>query len=174
MRILVHLATVGLLAVAPAPASAYFSDDSNGGYVYDTCVSTERMAQLACATYIRGLLEGLVVGSLAGVDEAGTFCLPESGLDPFEARKLLLDFMKRDPGSRFERTGILFLVALEDRFPCMGGGDAYDEEEDRPRRILRDARGGDQSRSNDIRLRMRQVKIDRQLSRRAPIATLPN
>lgn len=117
--------TLLLLGTALASAQAYAmpQDDPDdtpllGGALEDLCRDGGGASRLLCSSYLRGSLEGLILGQGSMTDGELSFCLPDRGVSTRVLRDTFLHFVSEEGERRSEVAGMLLLYSLEDRFPC--------------------------------------------------------
>ena len=106
-------AIVGLLAFLPSHASAL-----TGVQLYDFCIkdTPKQVGDLTCASYIRGFIDGMVIGSVNEVQ--GKFCPPKGGISVEQARLIAEKYMKDHLEQLNLEAGLMVGVALLQAFRC--------------------------------------------------------
>ncbi len=116
-----------------APGDIAAADDADtaisAGALQDICSTGGAVSVLACNAYLRGAMEGLLLGQLSTTGDLVTFCLPAEGISSSETRSIFLGFVEGEPERRRDEAGLMLLTALEDNFPCP---DDYDDAPDEP------------------------------------------
>jgi hypothetical protein len=124
MRLIPALLVAVALAAAPTPtvAQAAPPDDAEGlllgGTLEDMCRAKSGPGYLSCTSYLRGSLDGLLLGQGSITAGETSFCLPEDGVAISDLRDAFLHFVAEDDARRSDIAGILLLESLEENFPC--------------------------------------------------------
>lgn len=93
---------LGLVAITQASALT-------GAQLYQFCVEAPKrsLGDTACATYVRGFIDGLVMGALA-VSEGHKICIPADGISVTQGRLILEKTLREHPEFLHEEAGYLF------------------------------------------------------------------
>lgn len=128
MRLLPVLLALAF-AAAPGAASAQAAPPEEseeglllGGALEKMCRAKSGSDDLLCTSYLRGSLDGLVLGQGSVTAGETSFCLPEDGVTISDVRDTFLHFVAEDETRRSDIAGILLLESLEESFPCQDPG----------------------------------------------------
>jgi hypothetical protein len=90
-----------------------------GAQLYEACVEAPKdsTASATCNIYVRGFIDGLVMGALEAAD-GRKFCPPEDGISVEQGRVLLEKVLRDRPELLHREGGYLFGFAMMDAFPC--------------------------------------------------------
>jgi hypothetical protein len=126
-----RFAIAALMLVPGTGAAAAEADPADSavsaGAVQDMCSTAGAVSGLACNAYLRGAMEGLLLGQLSATGDLVTFCLPVEGISSRETRSIFLSFVGTEPARRGDDAGIVLLTALENVFPCPDYDDLPDD-----------------------------------------------
>jgi hypothetical protein len=87
-------------------------------------MTTSEMADgRACLNYIEGLQEGILYERYFAEDESHPrvpmpYCTPDKGLQNGQLARILLKFIRDNPAKSHKSTGVLFVEAMGEAFPC--------------------------------------------------------
>jgi hypothetical protein len=99
--------------VAPDPANAM-----KGAQLYEWCFdSKESFAKATCTTYVRGFVDGIVMG-IVGAIRGDKVCIPKDGISIEQAKLILKKYLEAHPEFLHEEAGYLFGFALSEAFRC--------------------------------------------------------
>ena len=107
-RALGYAAALATVSLAPAAAGA--DDAGLTGNVLQNSICTNK---LACISYIRGITEGYLLGSVG----KPYFCLPV-GYDYTQLVDVVLLNLRNHPERRASPASYLIVIALHEAFPC--------------------------------------------------------
>jgi hypothetical protein len=94
-----------------------------GERIYDLCSAVGDLQSGMCLTYLRGMMEGLLIGEVKG-DGDTSFCLPDDDSIPNLREIFVVTFASGDATERqSEDAGQILLEGLEDSFPCPDSDD---------------------------------------------------
>jgi hypothetical protein len=102
---------IGLLWFAVAPAHAF-----TGAQLYQECTKAPKnsMEDLACISYLRGFIDGMVMARAGG---AG-FCPPQHGILVDQGRQIAEKYLKDHPDDLHLEAGLVLGTAFIKAFPC--------------------------------------------------------
>jgi hypothetical protein len=115
MRMVVAIATALVGALLNVSSGIAFT----GTQLYQQCIDEPHsMGSLACLSYVRGLIDGVAMGTVFSEQYAGRFCPPKGGLDANQARLIVEKYLKDHPEKLHLEAGIIASIALLVAFPC--------------------------------------------------------
>jgi hypothetical protein len=88
------------------------------GTLEDLCRARSEDSLLLCSSYIRGSIEGLMLGQQSIVEGESSFCLPDGGVTVADVRDTFVHFVEEDTARRREMAGLVLLISLEHQYPC--------------------------------------------------------
>jgi hypothetical protein len=100
--------SIALLAITVSPATAV-----TGSQLYDLC-SAQDQSEMSCEVYIRGFVDGIMVGHLAG----NKFCPPDDGISGTQAKLVIMHWLRDNPEFLHHEAGYLAGIAMVDAFKC--------------------------------------------------------
>ena len=111
MAICLLWCAAGLLWFASAPAHAF-----TGTELYQDCASAQKnsMEDLACISYVRGFIDGMVMARVGGKG----FCPPERGILVDQGRRIAEKYLKDHPDDLYLEAGLVLGTAFIKAFPC--------------------------------------------------------
>lgn len=115
MKSAARLLLLCLLGVALSPpASAY-----SGAELYQSCSNGDAGSadNLACAAYVRGFVDGMIMGYTAHGTVRG-YCPPVSGISVTTGRAIIEKYLREHPEKRKTDASILAGLALSEAYPC--------------------------------------------------------
>jgi hypothetical protein len=113
----------------PAQTTQEFPETSGNAFVRlcsavekDKTTDEEALTSIACVSYVKGFVAGITAqaGFTASKTKQKTpkmFCLPED-VEPGQLVRIVLKFVRNNPGDAHRRTDLLVAIALREAFPC--------------------------------------------------------
>jgi hypothetical protein len=90
-----------------------------GTQLYQNCQDKKRgLGDLLCIAYVRGLVDGMVVGRAMGMHYATEYCPPEKGISADQARLIVEKYLRDHPEELHQEAGLIAGGALVLAFPC--------------------------------------------------------
>jgi hypothetical protein len=92
----------------------------SGTDLYRICLESRKgsnSADLSCRFYIRGLIDGMIMG-VAAEGNGVKVCFPDDGLDLDQGRLIIEKYLRDHPEQLNKEAGLLSGSALIDAFPC--------------------------------------------------------
>jgi hypothetical protein len=102
----------GLIGLSSLPARAL-----NGSQLYNVCLPRVGAGDIICVFYLRGLINGSI-GTLPGPKGTHSYCPPDDGIAPDQARLIVQKFLRDHPERLDEDAESLASEALMDAFAC--------------------------------------------------------
>jgi Rap1a immunity proteins len=83
----------------------------------------EAAESTACATYIGGLEDGIILEQYVAETQLHTkvpmpYCTLDAGLENQQVVRIVLKYIRENPATAHISTRMLFLIAMEKAFPC--------------------------------------------------------
>jgi hypothetical protein len=102
-----------MFLMAPTTARAL-----SGVQLYQFCIESSKSstAGISCEAYMRGFVDGMMMGSFA--DELHHFCPPKGGVSVDQARLIVEKYLRDHPERLNREAGVLAGIALAAAFPC--------------------------------------------------------
>jgi hypothetical protein len=96
------------------PARAY-----SGAELYQSCANADTGSadNLACAAYVSGFIDGMIMGYTAHGTVRG-YCPPVTGVAVATGRAIIEKYLREHPEKRKTEASILAGLALSEAFPC--------------------------------------------------------
>jgi len=93
--------------------------DFDGSALYQICSdhNPNSAANVACNYYVRGIIEGMLMGTLTERNAKGTYCPPD-GLSQIQGRLIVEKYMRDNPLALSQQPAGIILDALLASFPC--------------------------------------------------------
>jgi hypothetical protein len=100
-----------LTALVCSEANAF-----TGTELYRSC--QKGAADLSCVAYVRGFVDGMVIGKVFGLIKPAMFCPPNDGILLEQGRLIVEKFLTDHPERLHEKASFLAAAALLEAFPC--------------------------------------------------------
>jgi hypothetical protein len=110
-------AVIALLTLLFSSAEA--AEDFSAKHLEGICQrhDPDSMEHIICVSYVRGLIEGMLFGSVSASATVG-YCPPENGISPEEGRRIIEKYMHDNPKHLHEKASVIAGTALLSAFPC--------------------------------------------------------
>jgi hypothetical protein len=102
-----------LMASISVPATAL-----TGTQLYKSCLTTTGPGAVMCTVYVRGFVDGFLMGKLVGQENPPLYCPPDAGVDAQQARLIVRKFLSNHPEKLHEEASFVTSEALMTAFPC--------------------------------------------------------
>ena|ERR1700712_176412 len=107
--------SLAVLVVLPATDATALS----GAELYRKCSQKNRkVSDISCIAYVRGFVDGMMIGTILGTETRTVYCPPTDGLAVDQARLVIEKYLKDHPEKLRIEAGYLVGEALVSAFPC--------------------------------------------------------
>jgi Rap1a immunity proteins len=108
---------IALLTLISSSAEAI--EDFSAKHLQTICQhdNPDSVEHIVCVSYLRGLIEGMLFGSVSAVATVG-YCPPKNGISPEEGRLIIEKYMRKNPAYLHEKASVVAGAALLSAFPC--------------------------------------------------------
>jgi hypothetical protein len=90
----------------------------SGAELYRDCTQGKgSWEQLACMSYLSGLISGLAMGQVAASDGV-RYCFPKEGVPGAHVREIVQKYLRNHPDELRDQASALAAIALLEAFPC--------------------------------------------------------
>lgn len=109
----------GLAVVVGLASMPVGAEEFDAARLYGVCEHHDPSSSenAVCLWYVRGLIEGMLFGSLSSKVSAG-YCPPSDGVSVEQGRLILDKFMRDNPAMLHQKAGVIAGAALLAAFPC--------------------------------------------------------
>ena len=107
--------SLAVLLVLPTTVASALS----GAELYQKCSQKRRnVSDISCIAYVRGFVDGMMIGTILGKEKRMVYCPPTDGLAVDQARLIIEKYLKDHPEKLRIEAGYLVGEALVSAFPC--------------------------------------------------------
>lgn len=95
------------------------ADGLDGTRLYQICEhhNDDAPESIVCSYYIKGLIEGMLFGSITARETVG-YCPPKEGLSTEQGRLIIEKYMRDNPRLLNEQASVIAGAAMLLAFPC--------------------------------------------------------